>query len=114
MKLAYFCNYLNLHQVTLADEIYNILGDEFIFISTIPLKQEYLKGGEDYSLTRQYCLRAFESEENRQKALRFAQEAEACVFGAQAMEYELQRARTSISEPYAAVMIQMYLKYAIR
>ena len=95
MKLAYFCNYLNLHQVTLADELYKLLGNEFVFVSTVPLKLEFSKGGEDYSLTRRYCLRAFESNANKQEALRLAQEAEACVFGAQTMEYELRRVRTS-------------------
>lgn len=95
MKLAYFCNYLNLHQVTLADELYKLLGNEFVFVSTVPLKLEFSKGGEDYSQTRLYCLRAFESESNRREALRLAEEADVCVFGAQTMEYELQRARTS-------------------
>lgn len=95
MKIAIFCNYLNLHLVALADELYNLLGDDFVFVSTSPLDERFAKGGEDYSIARNYCLRAFQNEENRQTALKLAQDADACIFGSQSMEYAVRRATTS-------------------
>lgn len=92
MKLAFYCNHLNHHQVRVADEIYRLLGDEYVFISTLPRNKDSLKGGADYS-SRPYCILAGESHEAHERAMELARNAEVCVFGACSQEYAVERAR---------------------
>ena len=92
MKLVFFTNYLNHHQVLVADELYHLLGDDFRFIATLPINEQELKGGVDYS-SRPYCLLAGETDEARRVAFSLAREAEACVFGACSQEFAVERAK---------------------
>ena len=92
MKLVFYTNYLNIHQVLVADELFKLLGDDFRFVATLPRNEKELKGGEDFS-TRTYCILAAESWNGRDAALRLAREAEVCVFGACSQEYAVERAK---------------------
>ena len=71
MKLAFYSNYLNHHQVLVADALYAILGDEYKFVATLPRNESELKGGADYS-SRPYCILAGESEAAHAQALALA------------------------------------------
>ncbi len=93
-KLIFFSNYLNHHQVPLADAFYDILGNSYAFVATMPVKEEHLKGGKDYS-SRPYCVVASKDEATRQYAMQLAQTAEVCVFGADSLEYAIARAKQS-------------------
>ena len=92
MKLAFYCNYLNHHQVLVADELYKQLGGDYAFVATLPRNEKELKGGADYS-TRPYCILAGESQEEHDRALNLARTADVCVFGACSQEYAVERAR---------------------
>ena len=91
MKLAFYCNYLNHHQVLVAEELFKLLGKDYVFVATLPRNEKELKGGEDYS-ARPYCILAAESEEAHKMALDNAREAEVCLFGACSQEYAVHRA----------------------
>lgn len=92
MKLTFFWNYLNHHQVFIADAIYNLLGDNFLFVSTLARDEKELKGGMDYS-NRPYCILAAESEEAHRQAVLYAESSDVCVFGACSQEYAVIRAK---------------------
>lgn len=92
MKLAFFNNSLNHHQIHVADEFCRLLGDEYIYIATAPRNKIGLKGGVDYS-SRPYLLMAEDSYENKQRALDLARTADVCVFGAKSLEFAIERAR---------------------
>ena len=92
MKLAFYCNYLNHHQVLVADELYKILGNEYCFVATLPRNVNELKGGDDYS-SRPYCILAGESDDARNYGMQLAREAETCIFGACSQEYAVERAK---------------------
>ena len=94
MRLVFYSNYLNIHQVHLMDEFYELLGDDFRFVATLPRDDKELKGGTDYS-TRPYCILAGESERANEDALRLAVEAETCVFGACSHTYAIERAKNN-------------------
>lgn len=94
MKLVFFINYLNHHQLPVADELYRLLGDEFRFVATYPRNPDELKGGRDFS-DRPYCILAAESEQNAEFAHELNRKAEACVFGAGNLDWELERAKTN-------------------
>lgn len=91
MKLVFYCNYLNHHQVLVADELYKQLGDNYAFVATLPRNDKELKGGVDYS-SRLYCILAGESNDAHEKALELARNADVCVFGACSQEYAVERA----------------------
>ncbi len=92
MKLVVYTNYLNHHQVLVADELYHLLRDEFRFVATLPRNENELKGGNDYS-TRPYCILPGETDNAHQKAMQLANEAEVCVFGACSQQYAVERAK---------------------
>lgn len=92
MKLAFFCNHLNHHQVRVADELYELLGEDYAFIATLPRNKYSLKGGVDYS-SRPYCILAGERNDAHEKALELARTTEVCVFGACSQEYAVERAK---------------------
>ena len=92
MRLAFFNNSLNHHQVNVADELYKLLGDDYVYITTVASDQIRLKGGANYN-TRPYCLCAGDSAASKEKALEYARNAEVCVFGASSLEYAVERAK---------------------
>ncbi len=126
MKLVFFTNHLNHHQVGVADELYNILGDDFVFVSTMPFDANELKGGMDYS-HRPYCINSSISDYDYRKASELAQVADVCVFGACSQKFAIERAKfnpTGLSFDYAErwlkkgainllspVFIKWYLNY---
>lgn len=92
MTVTFFFNYLNHHQVCIADEMYGILGEDFRFVATLPRKGQELKGGKDYS-TRPYCLLAAEQPEYQAEAMHLALTSDVCVFGACSASYAVARAK---------------------
>ena len=92
MKLTVFTNFLNHHQVQVMDQLYNLLGNDFRFVTTLLSDQEYMKGGDDYS-NRSYCLCAARDKSTFTEALRLAIESETCIFGADSYEFAIARAK---------------------
>lgn len=91
MNIVFFWNYLNHHQVLVADEMYKLQGEQFRFVATLPRDPRELKGGVDYS-SRSYCILAAESENAHRVALEYARTADVCLFGACSQEYAVHRA----------------------
>lgn len=80
MKVAFFSIILNNHQASLADELYALLGSDFIFVELENLTGNDKKGAvEDFTL-RPYLLQAWKSEDNHHKAYEIALTYDVCVF----------------------------------
>ena len=91
MKIAFYTNFINHHQVHVADELYNAEGVEYTFVATEPMPDSFKKSGyPDYS-TRPYLLNAFESIEKKQVALKLAMEADVVIIGSAPEEYVSKR-----------------------
>lgn len=93
MTITFYSNYLNHHQIGVADELHKLLGDRFRFVLTMPLLTSELKGGQDYT-SRQYCVEASKNDYMHQIGLNLARESDVCVFGACSQEYAVERAKT--------------------
>ena len=91
MKLVFVTNYINHHQVHVADEFYKILGHDYSFIATIEM-HEFRKqlGYPDYS-DRPYLVKAYKSEEMRLKSLQLAYDADVVIIGSAPEEYVTER-----------------------
>lgn len=91
MTLTFFSNYLNHHQIGIADELYSQLGHDFHFVATKPILESELKGGHDYT-SRPYCINASMDENMYQMALQLARESDVCIFGACSQQFAIERA----------------------
>lgn len=92
MTITFYSNYLNHHQVLVADSLYNLLGDNYKFVATLPRNEKELKGGADYS-DRPYCILAGEDDVNKQTALELSISSDVCIFAANSQEYAVCRAK---------------------
>ena len=86
MKIVFISNFINHHQVHLADEFYKIIGEGYKFIETEPMPESFIKNGyPDYS-ARAYVVKAYSSSKMHEYAIKCAYEADVAVIGS-APEY---------------------------
>lgn len=80
ITLAIYSEILNNHQANLADELYKILGKNFIFVETTQLEGIHKKGSsEDYS-KKPYLLQAWRDKDSVLKAKNICLGYDVCVF----------------------------------
>ena len=80
MTVTFFSNFLNHHQVHVADEMYNSLGANYRFVATEELPLEFKNNGyPDYS-DRAYLLKAY-IPENKEVAMKLAEESDVVIIG---------------------------------
>ena len=80
MKVAFFTNFINHHQVHVADELYKALGSDYVFVATEDIPQSFKDNGyPDYS-DRPYLLKAY-LEENTNEAMRLAEDVDVIIIG---------------------------------
>lgn len=93
MKLVFFCNYLNHHQIAIADALFELLHDDFQFVATRCSSIQNMKGGEDYS-NRSYCFCAEKDAYSMSHAEKLAIDADVALFGAESQRFAVLRAKT--------------------
>ena len=90
MTVAFFTNFINHHQVHIADELYKELGDRYTFVATEDIPQSFKNSGyPDYS-DRPYLLKAYKCE-NKAEAKRLAEEVDVVIIGSAPEEYVKKR-----------------------
>ena len=87
--LTFYSNYFNHHQKALCDAFYELLGDGFTFVETMPMEE--FRSGMGWGIDAvSYVLRTYESEENEQKALSLALSSDLVIMGT-APEYYIEK-----------------------
>lgn len=83
MKIIFFSNFLNHHQLPLCKELITKVGKEnFCFVACQRIEEERLKMGyEDMNKKYPFVLRAYESKENMNHAIRLAQTSDVAIIG---------------------------------
>ncbi len=81
MKVVFVTNYFNHHQQPFADELYDILGEEYCFIETATINQKRLDMGWDPTKTRPYVKKNFTDEVAREECQRIIDESEVVIHG---------------------------------
>lgn len=107
MDLVLFSNHLNHHQVALAEEIYKYTNGSFRFVEISPMTVGAMKGGSDFS-NRPYLIQAWKDKKMYSEARSLAKDADVAIFGAESLEYEVLRMRTS--KKLAFEMSERWLK----
>lgn len=94
MKIALFSVVLNIHQVNVADELYELSGQDFMFVELVKPEGQDCKGGTDDYSSRPYLLQAWKNSESEAKAMEIACSADVAVFGGyMALKYQIERLR---------------------
>ena len=86
--LTFFSNYFNHHQKSLCDAWYELLGDGFTFVETMPMEEFRANMGWGENAPA-YVLKSYESDENEKKAVALGIESDLVVFGT-APEYYIE------------------------
>ena len=94
MKIAYFSNYFNHHQKPFADAMNSLDGVDYTFVCTTGVPDFRKKLGY-LEMTAPYVLDATLSNENKQKAIELALNADVAIFGGgKAVDYIPMRLKT--------------------
>lgn len=96
MTITFVSNFLNHHQVPVADELYELTGHNYIFVETVPMPNSFLKSGyPDYS-SKPYLVASWKSAELYQTALNACLNSDVCVFGGSGdvFTFKKERAKT--------------------
>lgn len=79
-KIVIFSNILNNHQCNIADELWDLTNHSFYFVETKKMDGDHKKGDtNDYS-NCPYLIRAWESGENKRKAIELALSSKVAIF----------------------------------
>lgn len=81
MKVAFFSNFLNHHQIGICKNFQERLGKDFVFISTIPTPDIRLKSGYPNFEEVSFNLLAFQSDANKKKALKIGSDFDVVIIG---------------------------------
>lgn len=84
MKVVFFSDFLNHHQVTVADELYEMTGGAFRFVELFPMPDHFKKIGYPNYSDKCYLIKWWEGKEARKCAYRWAIEADVARFGTNA------------------------------
>ena len=81
MKIVFVSNFINHHQVGVADELYALTNGSYRFVETIPMPESFRKTGYlDYS-SRDFVVKAWKDSECERFAKKLVMEAEVVVYG---------------------------------
>ena len=95
MKIIFFTNYINHHQVHLADELYNLTGQQYYLIENIPMPEFRKKlGYADYA-NRPYVIQAWKNKQQRSLAMKLGMDADIGITGSAPWNYAISRLRNS-------------------
>ena len=82
MKVVFYSNFLTHHQVPFCLEMQKRLGDDFKFVSTIQIPKWRLDlGFKDLDKEYYFVVRAYENEEQKERAKRLAVESDVVIIG---------------------------------
>lgn len=78
MRIAFFSNYLNHHQLPLAEAFNDMVGVEYTFVSVIPVPEFRKKLGYK-EIDAPFLLDVTKSEENTKRAMALALDADVVI-----------------------------------
>ena len=88
MKVAFYSNFLNHHQLQLCLALHQLTDGQFTFVATAPVPEERRElGYHDMNKQHPFVLTTYDSQENRKKALELAEECDIVIIGSAPKEY---------------------------
>lgn len=81
ISLTFISNFMNHHQRYLSDAFYELLGEGYHFVETVPFSAERKAGGWPEMEDKPYLIRAHESEQAFREAMELARTSDAVIIG---------------------------------
>ena len=95
MKITFFSNFLNHHQLPFCLAMDKLTNGQFTFVATTPTQQEQLKlGYHDMNKQYPFVLTTYDSEENRAAAMALAMESDVIITGSAPEIYTQKRKKS--------------------
>lgn len=91
MTIAFFTNFINHHQVHVADELYKLTGYKYYFVATMDVPEVFLKSGYPDLRDKPYLIKAYESKEQWNYALELARSVDVMMNCGAPLEFEKER-----------------------
>lgn len=89
MNIVFFSNFINHHQVFVADELYRITDAHYTFVEVLKIPQWLLESGYPDFSDKPYLLQAWKNDDNYKKACKLAVEADIALFSGTEVFYLL-------------------------
>jgi len=88
MKITFYSNFLNHHQLPFCLEMQKRLGENFRFVATTPIEEEKITiGYEDMNKKYPFVITAYDSKENETLAMELAVESDVIIHGSAPEKY---------------------------
>ncbi|WP_426350439.1 glycosyltransferase family 4 protein [Alloiococcus sp. CFN-8] len=88
MRITFYSNFLNHHQLPFCKAMVNLIGEGFTFVATEPIKKERLMMGyADINKEYSFVLRTYDGENEYKKARLLALESDVVILGSAPNEY---------------------------
>lgn len=81
MKVTFFSNYLNHHQLSFCEEMLELTNGDFRFVACTPIKEERLKLGYEDMNCKPFVIRAYENCNTFDEAMKLAVESDIAIHG---------------------------------
>ena len=91
MKITFYSNYLNHHQIPFSNELYNILGDDYTFVATTPMEEERKMMGWISNPKYPYEIRSYENNISYDVSMRLAIDSDVIIVGSAPEIYVTER-----------------------
>ena len=104
MKIGFFSNYLTHHQIPFCLEMKKRKDMEFYFVSTMPMEEERKQGGWTIEGEYDFEIKAYLSNEQKEKALLLAKECDVMIIGSapeEYVKYRMKKAKTKLTLRYS-------------
>lgn len=79
MRIVFVSNFMNHYQITISDELYRLTNGEYFFVETTKLPESFKKNSGFVDFERDYIIRAWIDENERQKAIELARDADVVI-----------------------------------
>ncbi|MFI3172955.1 MAG: hypothetical protein R3Y58_11410, partial [Eubacteriales bacterium] len=92
MKITFYSNFLNHHQLPFCRAMQALTDNNFTFVAAEGIPEDRVKlGYEDMNKKYDFVLTTYDSEENKEKAMKLAEESDAIIHGSAPEAYITRR-----------------------
>lgn len=82
MKVTFYSNYINDHQIPFCEEMYKHLGNDYTFVATEQMDEERIRMGfKDLSDNFSYVIKSYKDKESYDKALKLGLNSDVVIIG---------------------------------
>lgn len=94
MKITFFSNFLNHHQLPFSKAMVELIGEGYTFVATTPIPQERLEMGyRDQNQLYPFILTTYDKRENLKKAKSLAESSDVVIIGSAPDDFIVERLR---------------------